>query len=577
MYIETVPNRGSRPAILLREGWREDGKVKKRTLANLSDWPEHKVQALAAVLKGKAVVGSVEEAFDVVRSLPHGHVVAVVRLLQHLKLDHVLSRTQSPARALSVAMIASRIISPCSKLSLARGLADSTADSTLGELLGVQNADEEQCYSAMDWLLSRQSSIETALAQRHLQDGALVLYDVTSSYFEGRTCPLARFGHSRDGRRDKLQIVVGLLTNAEGCPVAVEVFDGNTGDPTTLAPQLEKLRQRFAISRLVMVGDRGMLTQARIREELSGKEGLDWITCLRAPAIAKLRDQGVLQPSLFDERDMAEVVAEQFPGERLVVCRNPFLAEERGRKREDLLRATERELERVCVAVRRAARPLRGQDQIGLRVGKSINRFKVRKHFAVTITDNDLRWERNEASIAAEAALDGIYVVRTTVPGERMPTSEVVRSYKRLANVERAFRSMKTVDLRIRPIRHRTADRVRAHVLLCMLAYYVEWHMRRALAPILFDDDDPEGATAARNSIVAPAHRSTRAEAKALTKRTSAGHPVHSFQSLLGDLSTIAKNRVQPRVAGTPAFDLVTKPTPLQQHALQLLGVQLLP
>ncbi|MFC1642262.1 transposase, partial [Myxococcota bacterium] len=347
--------------------------------------------------------------------------------------------------------------------------------------------------------------------------------------------------------------------------------------PTTLAPQLEKLRKRFALSRIVMVGDRGMLTQARIREELRGEDGLDWITCLRAPAIAKLRDQGVLQLSLFDERDMAEVVAEQFPGERLVVCRNPFLAEERARKREALLQATERELERVRDAVRRAIRPLRGQAQIGLRVGRSVNRFKVRKHFKLTITDMELSWERDEPSIAAEAAMDGIYVVRTTVPSEKMPTPDVVRSYKRLANVERAFRSIKTAELHIRPIHHRTAGRVRAHVLLCMLAYYVEWHMRRALAPILFDDDDPDGALTRRDSVVAPARRSMQAEAKARTKHTASGHPVHSFRSLLRDLSTIAKNRVQPRPAGAPAFDLITRPTPLQQHAIRLLGLQLLP
>jgi hypothetical protein len=337
MYIETVPNRGSRPAVLLREGWREDGKVKKRTIANLSDWPEHKVQALAAVLKGKPVVGDLEQAFDVVRSLPHGHVAAVLRTLEKIKLDQVISPSRCPERDMCLAMLVARITAPGSKLAIARGLSEETANSTLGDLLGVQNADEDRCYTAMDWLFERQASIENALAKRHLTDGALVLYDVTSTYFEGRHCPLAKLGHSRDGKRDNLQIVIGLLTNAEGCPIAVEVFDGNTGDPMTLGPQIKKLRERFALQRVVIVGDRGMITQARIREELRDVDGLDWITCLRAPAIAKLLEHGSFQLSLFDKRDMVEIVDSDFPGERLVVCKNPLLAQERARKRRELL------------------------------------------------------------------------------------------------------------------------------------------------------------------------------------------------------------------------------------------------
>jgi transposase len=577
MYIETVPNRGSRPAVLLREGWRENGKVKKRTIANLSDWPEHKVQALAAVLKGKSVIGDVEQAFDIVRSLPHGHVAAVLRTIEKIKLDQLISRSRGPERDLCLAMLVARITAPGSKLALARGLSDETADSTLGELLGLQNADEDRCYFAMDWLLERQVAIEDALAKRHLADGVLVLYDVTSTYFEGRHCPIAKLGHSRDGKRDKLQIVIGLLTNADGCPIAVEVFDGNTGDPTTVAPQVEKLQKRFGLKRIVLVGDRGMITDARIREDLSKVQGLDWITALRAPAIAALVEGGLLQLSLFDDKDLAEITAPEYPGERLVVCKNPLLAEERTRKRRELLEATERQLATVARAVTRDKRPLRGAAKIGLRVGRVIGRFKMAKHFKFTITDDSFRYQRDDQAIAAESALDGIYVIRTTVSAERLSTDEVVRSYKSLANVERAFRCIKTVDLNIRPIHHRKEERVRAHVLLCMLAYYVEWHLRRALAPILFQDDDREGGEARRDSVVAPARRSERAEHKALTKRTDADEPVHSFKSLFRDLATIAKNRVQPKGTGAPIFEIITKPTSFQQRVLDILGVHLFP
>jgi hypothetical protein len=577
MYIETVPNRGSRPAILLREGWRDGGRVKKRTLANLTDWPEHKIQALAAVLKGKSVVGDLEQAFDVVRSLPHGHVAAVLRSLEKIKLDQVISRSRCAERDLCLAMLVARITAPSSKLAVARGLSAETADSTLGELLGVQNADEDRCYAAMDWLLERQASIENALAKRHLVNAALVLYDATSTYFEGRHCPLAKFGHSRDGKRDKLQIVIGLLTTIEGCPIAVQGFDGNTGDPTTLGPQIKNLRERFTLQRIVIVGDRGMITEARIREELRGIDGLDWITCLLAPAITKLLERGSFQMSLFDQRNMVEIVDSAFPGERLVVCKNPLLAEERARKRRELLEATERELERARAAVMRTARPLRGRDRIGLRVGKVMGRFKMGKHFKLIIGDDSLLWERDESAIAAEAALDGLCVVRTTVAAESLSSADVVRSYKSLSHVERAFRSLKTVDLHIRPIHHWKEQRVRAHVLLCMLAYYVEWHMRQALAPILFDDDDRQAGEARRDSVVAPARRSKRADSKAVTKRTDTDEPVHSFKSLLRDLATIAKNRIQPKTPEAPAFDIITKPTSFQQHALDLLGVQLLP
>lgn len=575
MYIEVVPNRRSRPAVLLREGWREGLKVHKRTVANLSDWAPHRIEALAAVLKGLSVVGPLASAFDIVRSRPHGHVAAVLGTLLRVKLDQLLARARSRARDLCVAMIAARVIAPGSKLAITRGLSAETLESTLGERLGVEDVDADACYAAMDWVLERQAAIEDALAKRHLADGALILYDVTSTYFEGRTCPLAKLGHSRDGKKDKLQIVIGLLTSGEGCPVAVEVFEGNTGDPQTVASQVRKLQQRFGLTRVVLVGDRGMITDARIREDLANVSGLDWITALRAPAIAALVDGGTLQLTLFDERDLAEISDPSYPGERLVVCKNPLLAQERERKRGALLAATERQLEAIARAVARQKRPLRGTAQIGLRVGKVLGRFKMAKHFTLTIADDQFRYERNAAGIAAETALDGIYVIRTSVGAERLATAEVVRSYKRLAHVERAFRSLKTVDLHIRPIHHHKAERVRAHVLLCMLSYYVEWHMRRALAPILFDDEDKPAGEALRRSVVAPAKRSPRAEAKAATKRTADGGPVHSFTTLLRDLATVAKNRVQPHADGAPSFDIITRPTPTQQRALDLLNVSL--
>jgi transposase len=575
MYIERVPNRSSPPAILLRESFREDGRVRKRTIANLSDWPPDRIQALAALLKGQSVVGNLEGAFEIIRSRPHGHVAAVLGTLTRAKLDQILSRARCRERDLCVAMIVARLINPGSKLATIRALSAKTTDSTLGELLEVHDADEDECYAAMDWLLDRQAAVEDALAKRHLVDGALVLYDVTSTYFEGHSCPLAKRGHSRDGKKDKLQIVIGLLTNGDGCPIAVEVFEGNTGDPTTVASQVTKLQERFNLKRVILVGDRGMITDARIREDLSKVEGLDWITALRAPAIAALVEGGRLQLSLFDKKDLAEISDPEHPKERLVVCKNPLLAEQRTRKRRELLEATERELQVVAKAVARVKRPLRGAAKIGVRIGKVLGRFKMAKHFKLTIADDSFRFERDEKAITAEAVLDGIYVVRTTVSAERMSADDLVRSYKSLANVERAFRCIKTVDLHIRPIHHHKTERVRAHVFLCMLSYYVEWHMRRALAPLLFDDDDKPAGEKLRSSIVGPAKRSPRAEAKAFSKVTSDGEPVHGLKTLLRDLGTIVKNRVQPKAAGTVPFDIITTPTSLQKHALDLLNVHL--
>jgi hypothetical protein len=400
----------------------------------------------------------------------------------------------------------------------------------------------------------------------------LVLYDVSSTYFEGRSCPLATLGHSRDGKPDRPQIVFGLLTNAEGCPVAVEVFAGNTSDPKTLGSQIAKVRERFGLQRIVLVGDRGMITQARIDNDLAGVEGLDWISALRAPAIAGLVESGALQLSLFDRRDLAEISSLEFPRERLIVCKNPLLAEERSRKRLELLAATEQALARIAAATQRATRALRGQDQIALRVGKVLGRYKMGKHFTLSISDTAFTYARDEAAIQREAALDGFYIIRTSVEASRLSAEETVRSYKRLAQVERAFRSLKTVDLHIRPIHHRRAERVRAHVFLCMLAYYVEWHMRERLKPLLFDDEDHADAQTSRPSVVAPAQRSPRAAAKAAAKRTQEGLPVHSFRTLLEDLATLTKNRIRPKLNGAPSFDMLTTPTPLQQRAFSLLG-----
>jgi hypothetical protein len=574
MYIETVPNRGSPPAVLLRESYREGGRVKKRTLANLSSWSPERLEALRLALRGQpGVTRAAGPDFDIVRSSPHGHVAAALGSVRRLGLPAVLARQPGRHRAIVCALIVARVLDPRSKLATVRGLRDDTLTSSLGAALGVATIDEDDVYNAMDWLLAQQVRIENHLARRHLQDGTLVLYDLTSTWFEGRTCPLARFGHSRDGKKDKLQIVIGLLCEREGRPIAVEVFDGNTADPSTLARQVEKVRQRFKVERVVFVGDRGVLTAARIRDDLAPIPGLAWITALRAPQIQVLLASGSLQLSLFDQRDLAEITDPAYPGERLIACCNPLLKAERARKREQLLAATEGDLEQIAQATTRARRPLRGRDAIGLRVGRVLNHYKVGKHFLVEITDQSFHYHRDAERIAAEAALDGIYIIRTSVPATALDATATVRAYKDLAVVERAFRSTKTVDLKVRPIYHRLADRVRSHVFLCMLAYYVEWHMRQALAPILFDDDDRAAGEAVRASIVRPAQRSPKAQHKAATKTTDDGLPVHSFRTLLADLATMTRNTCQPCVPGAPAFEKITTPTPVQQRALKLLGV----
>jgi hypothetical protein len=577
MYIDIVPNRQSPPAVLLRESYRQHGKVKKRTLANLSKLPGDIVEQLRLLLQGGQAVADFEAALEVVRSLPHGHVAAVLGTVIKTGLDQIISPEKSRELSLILAMIIARVLDPQSKLATARGLDPETAAASLGAVLGLERVNENDLYFAMDWLGEQQERIENVLAAKHLKGGLLVLYDITSTYFEGHTCPLAKLGYSRDGKRDKLQIVVGLLCAADGCPVAVEVFEGNWADARTLPSQITKIRERFGIERVVLVGDRGMITKARIREDLRDKDGLDWITALRAPQIRKLVETGCFQLTLFDTRDMAEITHPDYPDERLIVCRNPVLARKRTLTREDLLQATEGKLDKIVLATSRAARRLKGKDNIALRVGKVINKFKVAKHFAISITDESFSYQRKEASIANEAALDGIYVIRTSVPREVLDANATVGAYKSLGEVERAFRSLKSIDLKIRPIFHRLAERVKAHVFLCMLAYYVEWHMRKALAPILFDDHQPGDAANSRPNIVAPAERSAAAKRKAKTKMTEDHLPVHSFRTLLADLATITKNTVEVKpIRNDPArFEKLTRPTPLQQRAFDLLGVRL--
>ena len=572
MYVVKVPNRGSPPAILLRESYREAGKVKNRTLANLSSWPEAKVDALARVLKGQPPpAAGLDGAFEITRSLPHGHVAAVLGTARRLGLDELIDPVPSRQRDLVTAMAVAQVIAPDSKLAIARGLREETAATSLGEALQLGSCDEDDLYEAMDYLAARQDTIQDALAARHLAGGTLVLYDVSSAAFEGRTCPLGAIGHPKDGVRGRLQIVYGLLTSKDGVPVAIEVFKGNTGDPATVAAQVTRVKDRFGISRVVLVGDRGMLTAARLREDLRPAK-LDWITALRGPQVKKLARDGDLQLSLFDVQDLAEITSPDFPGERLIACMNPFLEAERARKRESLLAATEADLAKIAAACTRARLPLRGQDKIAVRADRVLNRRKVAKHFITDIGEDHFSYHRNQDSITAEAALDGIYVLRTSVTATDLEPGEVVSSYKALAQVERAFRAFNT-DLDIRPIRHHTEDRVRAHVFLRMLSYYITWHMHARLAPVLFTDDDKPAASAARPSPVAPAARSPRALAKAATKQTPGDLPVHSFATLLTDLGTICLNTIAPADPALPGFRLVTTPTALQRQAFDLLGV----
>ena len=570
MYIDIVPNRSSPPAVLLRRAWREGGKIRKETVANLSALPMDQIEQFRRVLKGETLV-SADDAFQVLRSRPNGHVAAVVGTMRRLGLPELLSTRKHRKRQLVLAMIAARILEPCSKLATAQRLNADTLSSSLGEAVGVGQADADDLYEALDWLVRGQARIEGKLAERHLEEGDLVLWDVTPVPFESRTSELAAFGRPRGSKKSQRQLLFGLLATQQGVPVAVEVFPGNTGDPDTVSVALDRLQERFGLRRAVMVGDRGMITERRIEEELRPR-GIDWITSLRAPTIRKLWKEGPLQLSLFDEQDLAEIRSPDFPGERLIACRNPLLAEDRARTRQELLEATEAKLEAIVAATLREQRPLRGKDTIGVRVGKVLGASKVAKHFRYEITEDAFTVRRDEDSIVQEAALDGVYVVRTSVPEEELDSEAVVRAYKDLSEVEQAFRVMKTFHLEVHPVRHRREDRVRAHVFLCMLAYYVRLHMERALAPLLFTDHAPEAGDARRTSIVAPARRSEAGERKVRRRRTEGGQPARSLDSLLADLKTLTKN--ETRVEGTEVtFQKYARPTPLQEQAFELLDV----
>jgi len=573
MYIETVPNRHSPPAVLLREGYREGGKIVKRTLANLSHWDAQLVEHFRLLLKGGVAVESVDALMTIERSLPHGHVAAVLGAARACGAEKWFASAPEELRAVLLAMLCARVLAPASKLATHRMLHDDTATSSLGRVLGVGQCQADDLYRALDWLHEAQPTLERALARKHLVGSTLVLYDLTSTWLTGHCCELAARGHSRDGKRDDPQIVFGLVCTASGAPIAVEVFAGNTGDPSTVATQVSKLKERFGIERMAWVGDRGMLTSARI-EQVLRPQAQDWITSLRAPHIAQLAaEHGPFQPSLFDQRNLIELTSAQFPGERLVVCRNPLLAAERARKRGELLAATELELAKIAAATQRASRALRGEQAIALRVGRVINRFHMAKHFELSITDTALRWTRKSDAIAAETALDGLYVIRTSLSADQLDAAATVAAYKSLAHVERAFRCMKTIDLHVRPVFHYNAQRVRAHVLLCMLAYYVEWHMRECLKPMLFDDEFIEQAQAARASPVNKALRSEHAQAKDATKRGDDGSPLHSFRTLLQDLATVAYNITSTSLNPNAKIVITTRPTPVQAKAFKLLGV----
>jgi hypothetical protein len=577
MHIAKVPNRNARPSFLLRETYREGGKVKNRTLANLSKLPLERIETLRAALRGDKLAPIGEAGFEIRRSLPHGHVLAAQTTAQCIGLDDLLPRRAPQRRRdLALALIIARLLDPAAKLATARMLDSETASHSLGETIGLGRVTAREIYTTLDWLGSEQTFIENQLARRHLKNGALVLYDVTSTYLEGRCCPLARHGYSRDSRGDRPQLVIGLLCAADGCPVAVEVFEGNTADPATVASQIAKLKQRFRLRHVVLVGDRGMLSSARIEQALR-PAGLDWITALRGPAIQQLAEAGTLQFSLFDTRDMAEISSPDYPGERLVVCKNPLLAAERQRKRDELLALTEADLRKIQARVTREKNPLLGAGEIGKAVGAVLNKRKMAKHFEQTITDHSFTFTRKQDAIAEEARLDGFYVLRTGLPAEQIDAAGTVRAYKSLAQVERAFRCMKTVDLELRPVFHWTAPRVRAHVLLCMLAYYLEWHMRQPLAPMLFDDHDRAAAEDERASPVAKAKVSKAAQRKASTQRVDPGggtiHPVHSFRTLLADLGTLTRNTVC--FGGQKTLIVHSTPTSMQRRALSLLGVEL--
>ena len=573
VYIETIPNRTSPPAILLREGYRENGKVVKRTLANLSQWDPQLVEHFRVLLKGGVAVESAASVLTIERALPHGHVAAVLGAARGSGSALWFGSAPKELQPVLQAMLVARVLEPASKLATHRMLHEDTATTSLGRVLGLGQCSADDLYRALDWLHDAQPTIERRLARRHLVGSTLVLYDLTSTWLTGRCCELAARGHSRDGKRDDPQIVFGLVCTAQGCPISVEVFKGNTADPATVAAQVVKLKERFGIERIAWAGDRGMLTSARIEQVLK-PQGMDWVSSLRAPQIALLAaEHGPFQPSLFDERNLIELSSQHFPGERLVVCRNPLLAEERARKRLELLAATEADLAKIVAATQRVRNPLRGEQAIALRVGRVIERFHMAKHIELTITDTAFSWCRRDEAIAAEAALDGLYVIRTSLAKEQLDGPAAVAAYKSLAHVERAFRSMKTVDLQVRPVFLYSEPRVRAHVFLCMLAYYVEWHMRARLKPMLFDDEHLDEASASRASPVAKAIRSEQAKAKDSSKLAEDGLPVHSFRTLLKDLGTLTFNITRTGANPGTTIAITSRPTPIQDKAFKLLAI----
>ncbi|BCU10352.1 transposase [Microcystis aeruginosa] len=575
MYIEKVPNRNSPPAVLLRESYREGEQVKKRTLANLSKLPDDIIDNLKLALKGATLSMNegIPNHFEVIRSLPHGHVMAILETIKKLGLDKIISEKSSRIRNLVVAMIVARIINPKSKLATARGFNSETGSQSLGQLLDLEKADEDELYNALDWLLEKQDKIEKHLAIKHLESGTLVLYDVTSTYLEGNGCELGKYGDNRDKKKGKTQIVFGLLCSAKGCPIAVEVFEGNTSDGATLSGQIEKVRKGWGIENVVWVSDRGILTNSKIKELVKPLEGLDYITGLTKPQIRKLAEVEVIQLGLFDQVNLVEFESEDYPDERLIACRNPFIAEKNKQQREALLEATEKELDLIVQATQREKRALKGQDKIALRVGKVLNQFKVNKYYNLEITEEGFSYQRKRELIAQETALDGVYVLRTSLESTLMDAATTVKAYKSLSQVEEAFRCYKSIDLKVRPIYHYKGDRVKAHIFLCMLAYYVEWHLKQSLAPLLFEDEEIDDSSV----DVIKASRSESVQSKERKKRNQENFPVHSFRTLLEDLGTICLNTVECTIReGSYRFSKITRPTQLQQKALDLLGVSLI-
>ena len=578
MYIERVPNRNSPPAVLLRESWRENGKTKKRTVGNLSGLADETIEAVRSALRGEAVPAALaitdpQKNLEITNVRQHGHVAAIVAMIRRSGLLQTIDRKPSRERDIVVAMIADRLLCGDSKLATARHCQTETAATTLGQLLSLEDLDEHECYQAMDWLLERQESIQKKLAKKHLADGDPVLFDLSSSYFEGHTCPLARHGYSRDKRGDLPQVNYGMYCNAQGVPIGVEVLAGNENDHVAFPKAVKRIRNDFGCKHAIFIGDRGMISGKAIDDCLRGEAGAQWITALGSSSIAKLRRQGSVQLSLFDERDLVSITHPDYPDERLIICRNPLLADERARKREALLRATEKLLAKVKAKVDRKRKPLRGKSEIGVEVGKVVNRKKVAKHFCLQIEEDRFEYSRNQEKIDAESSLDGLYIIRSNVCASRMSDEQVVGHYKNLASVERAFRSLKSIDLRVRPIHHRLADRVRSHIFLCMLAYYIEYQLRQLLAPLMFTDEDKTPAES-RDSIVSPAPRSESAKRKAATRRNEADVPLSSFRDILQSLSAITRSTIL--IAGHPKgrFTATSRPTPYQQEIIRHLGIE---